>query len=107
MESKHRDEDRVDVTLRRGLEPNPLAVERIVRRALNEGRAPSRVRWWPRLAIAAGLVALVVFLIPEPPEPPTTGADEPARISISNAEGYVTISSAAGSKWILISGDDS
>ncbi len=108
-ESEQRDPLRdVDLTLRRALEPNPLAVERLVRKALAE-EAPARRPWWPRLAVAAAVVLLAVLLIPDDPEPPALPEPppEPVRISISNADGNVTISSPAGSQWILISGDDS
>ncbi len=108
MESKERDRD-VDLTLRRALEPNPLAVERLVRKALAGDATPARSPWWPRLAVAAALVVLAVLLVPQEPAPPTlpSPAPEPVRVSISNTDGHVTISSPAGSQWILISGDDS
>ena len=104
----HRVDD-VDAALRRLLEPNPLAVERLVRSALAEESPRAAPRRWPRLAVAvAALVALLVVLIPDsdvpPPEP---SAAAPARISISNADGFVTVSSAAGSQWILVPGGDS
>lgn len=111
-ENDRRDPDRVDdvdAELRRLLEPNPLAVERLVRSALAADR-PRAARWWPRLAVAAALVALLVVLIPDSPVPPSDPeptAAPPVRISISNADGYVTVSSAAGSQWILVPGDDS
>jgi len=105
----HRVDD-VDAALRRLLEPNPPAVERLVRSALAEGR-PRTARWWPRLAVAAAaLVALLVVLIPDPtvpPPEPVPAAATPVRISISNADGFVTVSSTAGSQWILVPGDDS
>lgn len=105
----------VDEALRRSLAPHPLAVERLVRRAL-AGRpiAPGRRRW-KLAAAAAAVVLLLAFLIPDPSPPPPAGGDaapklastEPARVSISNAGGDLTISSTLGSKWILVSGDDS
>lgn len=97
----------VDATLRRLLEPDPRAVERVVRAALAEERPRAAARWWPRLAVvAAALVVLAVVLITESDVPPTP-SEPSVRLSISNAEGYVTVSSASGSQWILVPGDGS
>lgn len=117
----------VDQTLREHLEPNPLTVERLVRTALREGQSPSAATpslgWFggaPRLALAIAVTLAVAFflmtlLIPQggvevPPSvdpPPSVASRQPARVSISNSDGFVTISSKAGSKWILYSGDNS
>lgn len=106
----------VDATLCRLLAPHPHAVERLVRTALRQDRAPARGLWRARLALAAAaLVILAVLLVPRlfvgRPESgdttPAVAVSVPVRISISNDDGFVTISSSAGSKWILVSGDDS
>lgn len=108
--------EKVDAVLRRLLEPNPLAVERLVANALEgrgRGARPRAAIRWPRLAAAAAFVLALIFLYPDsPPTPPESDAPpiaaaSPARISISNADGHVTISSTLGSKWILVTGDDS
>lgn len=110
MEFRSSDPNRLDQTLRDHLEPNPLTVERLVRTALREGN-PSPAVGWPRLALATAVtvamtVVLVMTLLPVKPSP-SVASGQPARISISNPDGFVTISSMAGSKWILYSGDDS
>lgn len=112
------DERQLDERLRRALEPDPLSVERVLRKALRDGgrhEARLAVGAWPRLAAAAALLLLAVLAIPfffhtPPPEEPAQIAPEPAtpvRIKISNEDGYVKISSTAGPTWIVLPGDES
>ncbi len=122
MERHHESDDQeLDERLRRVLEPHPLSVERLVRTALQEGdrgKVRTGANAWPRLAVVTVLLLLAVAAIPffvksPPPRDPTPIAEEvperstPVRISISNADGYVKISSTAGPTWIVLPGDES
>jgi hypothetical protein len=122
MKHHENPERELDERLRRVLEPNPLKVERLVRTALSDdSRSTAAGNVWPRLAVAVALLLLAVVLIPRmsitpppPVEPPPivgevveTPTPTPVRISISNADGYLTISSTAGPKWIVLPGDES
>lgn len=120
-DEKLRDED-LDETLRRLLEPSPHAVERLVRRAMTEGESSRErhrpMRWAvPAIATVASVmvaIVLLILLVPPPdvetpavdPRPETPPVREAARLTISNAEGVVTVTSASGSTWILLPGDD-
>ena len=99
----------IDDSVRRALEPSPFTVERLVRRALDgEAREPHR-GWWPRLAVAA--VILAAILIPlfhasrvAPPVVPAADPDANVLV-ISNTSGYVTITAPDGSKLIVLPGE--
>lgn len=120
MATRERNDEHLDETLRRLLEPNPLTVERLVRRALTEGeRSPASERgWparWPAVTAAAAAIVLLILLVPalrvetppvDPVAPPTP-VRETARLTISNADGVMTVTSTSGSKWILLPGDAS
>lgn len=100
----------IDARLRRLLEPHPVTVDRLVRQALRSGEVRPRTRWWPRLAVAAAVVIVAVLLIPFGNDvPPAGDGPQPpaARLVISNESGYVTVTTAAGSKMIILNGDSS
>jgi len=109
-----RSEDQLDSALRSSLEPDPATAEALVRRALAADDTPSArtVAW--RLAAAASVVALAVstplFLPREntseldtaPPNSYTAAESKPARLSISNESGLVTVTTPAGSKMVML-----
>ena len=115
MEPFERDEPSeldLDKRLRERLEPNPFTVERLVRNALDGRPSPVRSVWWPRLAVGAALLVLVVLFFPTAELGPPPGGEtrssapqRPTRLSISNEDGLVTVTSPAGSKMIILSGD--
>ncbi len=117
MTTKERDEQGVeilDARLRELLEPHPVTVARVVRGALRAADAEEKRRWWPRLAMATALLILAVCLIPLVHVPPPGGDDpeppapaEPVRLLISNESGPVTITTSAGAKMIIFSGEPS
>lgn len=115
----------VDATLRRALDPSPALARRLVARALVE-RAPQRgvVLGRPVLVFAvASVVALAFALLAIRTTPTVTpsvfvaradvqsSADsdpwtaragrQPVRLSISNANGPITITTEAGTAWVL------
>lgn len=125
MEQKERPDHDIDLSIRESLDAHPAVVERLVKNALaeNEASIKPRPRWTPRFA-AAGLVLaalwIAVFVIPRSPSPekstiiteapPTVETEAPtqrARLTISNTGGDVTITSEAGTQWIILTGDPS
>lgn len=117
----------LDEDLRRALEPSPGVAERLARQALEHPDVEARRSPWLRPALlAAALLALVsvsTWVLPhfvsetEPDvtdRPATTdpgGFERPdptqepptARLSISNLDGPVTVTTADGTRWIALS----
>ena len=87
--------DAIDARLRDALEPDPGAVEKLVRRAMLSEEAGLRRRLLPA-ALAASLLALaaVILLRPEPPPPAAT-------ITITNVGDVVVATSPAGPHWLI------
>lgn len=102
-------DERIDARLRSSLSPEPATVERLTRTALAETAPRSRLPAAWRLA-AAGLVAAltiaVAWLRPATPPrsivSPAPPAPEPVAVVISNASGLLTVTTAAGSKMVVL-----
>lgn len=114
------DVESLDRRVREAFEPRPGTAERLARRALEVSpqrstRESDPGRRWVQgaLALAAAVVLASLLVIPRPhPETPpavsTIASDTepaPGTLSISNESGRMTVTTAAGTQWILFSGD--
>lgn len=124
--SKHHDATarQFDEDLRRALDPEPGVAERLARRALEGSEvAPQRAPWLRPALVAVALLALVAVssqviphLVPRsapqladrpavhpPADDDRAEASRPApRLSISNLDGPVTVTTADGTRWIAL-----
>lgn len=122
--AKHDDDSSaVDRTLRRLLEADAAAVERLIRTALSAGggdavgtasRRPALRLWWrwaPASVALACLALAAVWWIPASKvleTLPETAATPPSDVlRISNEDGVVTVTTPAGAKMIILPGDPS
>lgn len=118
----------LDEDLRRALDPDPGAAERLAQRALEPSEVESRQVPWLRPAlVAVALLALVTVsarviphFVPQsaplvanrpavlsPADDDRTETSQPPapRLSISNLDGPVTVTTADGTRWIALSPD--
>ncbi len=105
-----RDADRhweLDERLRRALEPDPAAVERVVRRALapeQEPPSPRRSAWprWVAVGAAALLAgALALWIVLPRIAGPASGPGPSGRVSVAN-QGAVLIVRRPGGRIALV-----
>lgn len=110
-------EDLLDDWLRDALDDRPEVARRLARQALATP-SPARVyRRWRPLALAAGAVLLLAVIAGWPTSPPPhlpsahdlppraeSSPAPPAELRLSNESGFVTVTSSAGSQWIILSG---
>ncbi|MDA8020725.1 MAG: hypothetical protein MPN21_25075 [Thermoanaerobaculia bacterium] len=117
---------RLDEDLRRALDPAPGVAERLARQALeNRAVESGRISWLRPALVAVALLALVAvstrLVPPVPPDVPPVvnpsaspalaeahppGSDQQpptARLSISNLDGPITVTTADGTHWIDLS----
>lgn len=130
IQEREASDRRLDTLLRRALEPAPGSAERVARKALETAPEPesSFRSWFVRPAVVAiallALVAGAALMIPRLVTRPTdnlaihTGLDRsvpdpasespaPSRLSISNADGTVTVTTPGGTRWIALPRDES
>lgn len=109
-----------DATLRRALEPETATADRLVQAALADGaddvrrRAGAASRWRRFAPAAAALVVLAMLTTWQisrlPNDVPLPRPAEPAEarlLKISNEDGFVTVTTPAGSKMIILPGEPS
>lgn len=94
----------LDRELRRALEPGAATVERIVRNAL---APPPPRRRWPVWVLATAAVLALAVLIPaiRRTPPPEHGPEPPSKsatLSITNDDGFLTITSPDGTTTIML-----
>lgn len=105
--------ERIDEALCEALEPHPAAVQRLLRNTLETGPSPRRPklgRWLAggaSLAVAAALVSAILTSGAPSPTPGTPEATATSVLRISNENGSVTVTTPAGSKMIILSGETS
>jgi hypothetical protein len=98
------DLERLDPALRRILEPEPGAAERIARRAL-ETAAPAP-RWRPAVAASlasAAVIAALLLLVPQAGDRPAPAAA--AGISITNIGGVIAVEDRSGNAAVVQIGE--
>lgn len=103
--------DRFDHRLRRTLEPSPARVERTIAAARERAASRPSRPGGTRVALAAAVIALALAAVfslddgpPSGPDPVPPAADLSA-ITISNLDGPITVSTAAGGRWVVFGSD--